>query len=56
MEAGKLGFGMMRLPVKDNAPAEIDFEQLNPMVDAFMAAGYNYFDTSYVYHLSLIQL
>lgn len=50
MEAGKLGFGMMRLPVKDNAPAEIDFEQLNPMVDAFMAAGYNYFDTSYVYH------
>lgn len=50
MEAGKLGFGMMRLPVKENAPAEIDFEQLDPMVDAFMAAGYNYFDTSYVYH------
>lgn len=50
MEAGKLGFGMMRLPVKDNTPAEIDFEQLDPMVDAFMAAGYNYFDTSYVYH------
>ena len=50
MEAGKLGFGMMRLPVKENAPAEIDFEQLDPMVDAFMAGGYNYFVTSYVYH------
>lgn len=45
-----LGFGMMRLPVKSNDPTDIDFEQLNKMVDAFLAAGYTYFDTSYVYH------
>ena len=45
-----LGFGMMRLPVKSNDPTDFDYEQLNEMVDTFLAAGYNYFDTSYVYH------
>lgn len=50
MNKSLLGFGMMRLPVKNGEPANIDFEKLNPMVDAFMEAGYNYFDTSYVYH------
>ncbi len=46
----KLGFGMMRLPVKNGDPTDFDYEQLNAMVDAFLAAGYTYFDTSYVYH------
>ena len=44
-----LGFGMMRLPVL-SGPTDFDYEQLNRMVDAFLDAGYSYFDTSYVYH------
>lgn len=50
MAKSLLGFGMMRLPVKNGNAAEIDFERLNPTVDAFLEAGYNYFDTSYMYH------
>lgn len=44
-----LGFGMMRLPVL-SGPTDFDYEQLNAMVDAFLEAGYTYFDTSFVYH------
>lgn len=44
----KLGFGMMRLPAqKDGA---IDLPQVRDMVDAFMGAGFTYFDTAYGYH------
>ena len=43
----KLGFGLMRLPEKDGA---IDLEQVCRMVDAYLDAGLNYFDTAYVYH------
>ena len=39
----KLGFGCMRLPMKGG---EIDFEECNRMVDAFMEAGFTYFDTA----------
>ena len=46
-EMPKLGFGLMRLPEKDGA---IDIEHVNRMVDAYMDAGMNYFDTAYVYH------
>ena len=46
----KLGFGMMRLPVKNGDPTDFDYEKLFPMVDEFLAAGFTYFDTSYVYH------
>ena len=45
-----LGFGMMRLPVKNGDPTDFDYEKLFPMVDEFIKAGYTYFDTSYVYH------
>ena len=45
-----LGFGMMRLPVKDGNPTDFDYEQLFQMVDTYMEAGFHYFDTSYVYH------
>lgn len=45
-----LGFGMMRLPVKNGDPADFDYEELNRMVDTYLEAGYNYFDTSFVYH------
>lgn len=39
----KLGFGLMRLPEKEG---KIDLEHLNRMVDAYMQAGMNYFDTA----------
>lgn len=43
---GKLGFGLMRLPRKDGI---IDIEQTCNMVDLFLASGFTYFDTAYVY-------
>jgi predicted aldo/keto reductase-like oxidoreductase len=43
----KLGFGLMRLPENDGV---IDHEQVCRMVDKYMDAGFNYFDTAYVYH------
>lgn len=42
----KLGFGCMRLPMKDN---EIDYQEFNLMIDKYMEAGLNYFDTSHGY-------
>ena len=50
MAKGKLGFGWMRLPQKSENPEDIDFEQVNQMLDAYLDAGFDYFDTSYVYH------
>ena len=42
----KLGFGFMRLPLKDpKDQTSIDYETLNKMVDLFMERGFNYFDT-----------
>ena len=43
----KLGFGLMRLP--KSSTGKIDIEQTKKMVDLFMDAGLNYFDTAYVY-------
>ena len=43
----KLGFGCMRLPIKDN---KIDYEEFNKMIDYFMEHGFNYFDTAHGYH------
>ncbi len=40
------GFGFMRLPMIEN---DVDYNQVNQMVDAFMEAGFNYFDTGRVY-------
>jgi predicted aldo/keto reductase-like oxidoreductase len=42
----KLGFGLMRLPMIGKT---VDYEQVNRMVDAFMARGFNYFDTATPY-------
>lgn len=42
----KLGFGLMRLP---ETAKGIDMEQLKQMVDAFMDAGFTYFDTAWMY-------
>jgi len=43
---GKLGFGCMRLPMQNN---EVDQDEFNRMIDAYMAAGFNYFDTAHGY-------
>lgn len=40
------GFGAMRLPMKDGA---VDVLQTCRMVDAFLEAGFNYFDTAHGY-------
>ena len=40
------GFGAMRLPMKDG---EVDLPQTCRMVDAFLEAGFNYFDTAHGY-------
>lgn len=42
----KLGFGLMRLPMKGE---DVDIEQTKQMVDEFMASGFTYFDTAYGY-------
>ena len=50
MNDRKLGFGLMRLPLtdpKDNK--SIDHEQLCRMVDEFLARGFTYFDTAWMY-------
>lgn len=47
----ELGMGMMRLPLLDeNDQTSIDIEHVNKMVDAYMDAGFNHFDTAFVYH------
>lgn len=40
------GFGAMRLPMKGG---EVDIAQTCQMVDAFLGAGFNYFDTAHGY-------
>lgn len=42
----KLGFGLMRLPMKNDS---IDMEQLKEMVDMFIEHGFTYFDTAWMY-------
>ena len=46
----KIGFGFLRLPLLDPKDDQTtDYEELNKMVDAFMASGQNYFDTAWTY-------
>ena len=42
----RLGFGLMRLPKKNGLT---DHELVCKMADAYLAEGFNYFDTAYVY-------
>jgi len=44
-----LGFGMMRLPVEENNPDRVKYQEACEMVDTFLERGFTYFDTSYVY-------
>lgn len=43
---GNFGFGCMRLPMNGE---EVDFDQFNVMIDKFIDAGLNYFDTAHGY-------
>ncbi len=43
---GNFGFGCMRLPMKDG---KVDYDEFIRMADAFVAAGFNYFDTAHGY-------
>ena len=43
----QLGFGLMRMPMAGDA---IDLDQVKKMVDSYMQAGFNYFDTAWGYH------
>ena len=51
MTQKKLGFGMMRLPILDpNDSKSFDYDKVQQMVDEYMAKGFNYFDTAWMYH------
>ncbi len=43
---GNLGFGCMRLQMIEN---EVDKDEFNRMIDTFIDAGFNYFDTAHGY-------
>ncbi len=42
----KLGFGCMRLPMSGD---NVDYAEFSKMIDAFLSAGFNYFDTAHGY-------
>lgn len=42
----KLGFGCMRLKMIGD---KVDYDEFNKMIDAFISAGFNYFDTAHGY-------
>ncbi|MBR5979828.1 MAG: aldo/keto reductase, partial [Oscillospiraceae bacterium] len=43
---GNFGFGCMRLPMNGE---EVDLQEFARMADAFLDAGFNYFDTAHAY-------
>jgi len=44
------GFGCMRLPMKKAGEnKEVDYVEFSSMIDEFMSAGFNYFDTAHGY-------
>lgn len=43
---GNFGFGCMRFPMENG---EIDYETTSRMIDLFLEAGFNYFDTAHGY-------
>jgi len=43
---GNFAFGCMRLPMKNE---QVDYEEFSKMADAFIDAGFNYFDTAHGY-------
>lgn len=51
----KFGFGCMRLPILDNDDSKIDMTQFKEMVDKFIANGFTYFDTAFMYHKNMCE-
>lgn len=54
-----LGYGLMRLPVKEGANPnsdEVDQEMVDKLVDYALAHGVNYFDTAHPYHKGMSQI
>ena len=46
----KLGFGLMRLPMREGAQTgTVDLEQVMQMADLFLERGFTYFDTAWMY-------
>ena len=45
----QLGFGCMRLPMIGGPEGEVDLAEFSRMVDAYLGAGFRYFDTAHVY-------
>ncbi len=53
----RLGFGGLRLPLTDPMDQEaIDQEMLDKEIDMFLEHGFQYFDTSYIYHCGLSEV
>lgn len=46
---GNFGFGCMRLPMIGEEGDQVDKAQFSRMIDAFLDAGFNYFDTAHGY-------
>jgi uncharacterized protein len=47
----RFGFGCMRLPLTDPADQKsFDYPKIEELFDAFLDAGFTYFDTAYTYH------
>ncbi|MBR5356254.1 MAG: aldo/keto reductase, partial [Lachnospiraceae bacterium] len=43
---GNFAFGCMRLPMNND---KVDYDEFSKMADAFVGAGFNYFDTAHGY-------
>ena len=50
LKLSALGFGTMRLPVKNGVYSDIDEEKVAEMFSYAIAHGVNYFDTAWGYH------
>ena len=49
-QISRLGFGMMRLPVRGGDQAAVEYEKVEEMFLYAYGQGINYFDTAYPYH------